>query len=195
MLERSRALILPLVVVVWAASGARSNSDFSSQDPRTKAVFELVNHQPDYIRPGSSRIVAVSAWATHTNNLFPGKTEGLEIRFFTRPITAADRVDILEHDAKQLEKSDFATLVLFLDKEKKIWQVNMSYVIPGTTVARTVAWKPEELARSFSDYQFDGKRLRLKSKGTFSEVNAKQEALALSWDVDIDLPVFERAGK
>lgn len=195
MLERSNGVIWPLAVLAWSVSAGRPTADLRTQDPGVKAVFELENHQPDYIRPGSSRIVAVSAWATHTHTLFPGRTEGLEILFFTRPITAADRIDIVEHDAKELKKNDFAALVLFLDKEQKIGQVNLSYVVPGTTVARTVAWKPEDLAKSFSDYQFDGKRLRLKSKAAFSEVNAKQQALALSWDVDVDLPVFERAGK
>jgi hypothetical protein len=192
MLVRSNAVIWPLALLAWSASGGRPTPDFRTQAPGVKAVFELDNHQPDYIRPGRSRIVAVSAWATHRNNLFPGRTEGLDILFFTRPITAADSIDIVEHDAKELKKSDFAALVLFLDKEHKIGQVNLSYVVPGTTVARTVAWKPEDLAKSFSDCQFDGKRVRLKSKAAFSEVNAKHQALALSWDVDVDLPVVER---
>jgi hypothetical protein len=154
-----------------------------------------VNHQSGVVKQGSTRIVAVSAFVTHTNELFPGTTGGLEIQFFTKPITEAARTDILENGAKQLRKSDYATLVLFLDKDKRVGQVNLSYVIPGTTVARTVAWKPEDLKKSFSNYQFDGKRLRLKSKGAFSELNSKQEAMSLSWDVDFDLPVFDRARK
>jgi hypothetical protein len=195
MLERSNAAIWPLALLAWSMSGGRPTPDVRTPDPGVKAVFELDNHQPDYIRPGRSRIVALSACAFHRHNLFPGTTEGLEIFFFTRPITAADSIDILEHDAKGLKKNDFAAFVLFLDKDEKIGQVNLSFVAPGTTVARTVAWKPQDLAKSFSDYQFDGKRLRLKSKAAFSEVNAKQQALALSWDVDVDLPVVERAGK
>jgi hypothetical protein len=195
MRESFMNLIWAFAVVVGFVSAAQSSSDFSLKDFNTNAVFELVNHQSGVIRQGSTRIVAVSAFVTHTNELFPGKTEGLEIQFFTKPITEAARTDILENGAKQLTKSDYATLVLFLDKEKRVGQVNLSYVIPGTTVARTVAWKPEDLKRSFSNYQFDGKRLRLKSKGTFSELNSKQEAMSLSWDVDFDLPVFERARK
>jgi len=197
MLERLRNLIWAFAVIVWVVSAAqsKSNSGFSFEDFKTNAVFELVNRQSGVIKQGSTRIVATSAFVTLTNELFPGKTEGLEIQFFTKPITEAARTDILENGAKQLRKSDYATLVLFLDKAKTVWQVNLSYVIPGTTVARTVAWKPEDLKKSFSNYQFDGKRLRLKSKGTYSELNSKQEAMSLSWDVDFDLPVFDRARK
>ena len=197
MRERFLNLVWVFAVVVWFVSAAQSKSysDVSSKDFNTKSVFELVNHQSGVIKQGSTRIVAESAFVTQTNELFPGKTEGLEVQFFTKPITEAARTDILENGAKQLRKGDYATLVLFLDKEKRVWQVNLSYVIPGTTVARTVAWKPEDLKKSFSNYQFDGKRLRLKSKGTYNELNPKQEAMSLSWDVDFDLPVFVRARK
>ncbi len=68
-------------------------------------------------------------------------------------------------------------------------------MVPGTTVARTVAWQPDDLKKYFSDYQFDGKRLRLKSKGTYSELNSKQEAMTLSGDVNLDLLVFDRSKK
>lgn len=68
----------------------------------------------------------------------------------------------------------------------------MSYVVPGTTVARTVAWRPAEL-EPFSGYEFDGTRLRLKAKGLYRE--SGEESLTLSWDVDLGLPVFERTKK
>jgi hypothetical protein len=77
-----------------------------------------------------------------------------------------------------------------LDKDNKVWQANLSYVIPGTTVARTVAWKPEELKKYFSNYQFDGKSLILKSKGSYSEQESGKEKMRLSWDVDFNLSVF-----
>jgi hypothetical protein len=55
---------------------------------------------------------------------------------------------------------------------------------------RTVAWKPEEVKKYFSNYQFDGKRLILKSKGSFSEQQSGKEKMRLSWNVDFNLPVF-----
>jgi hypothetical protein len=62
-------------------------------------------------------------------------------------------------------------------------------VVPGTTVARTVAWKSEELQKYFSDYAFDGKWLILKSRGSYAESEKGRETLRLSWDVDLNLPV------
>ena len=184
-----------LVFCLASAVQSESNPDFSIGDFKTNAVFELVNHQAGVIAQGSTRIAAQSAFVVLSHGLMPGNSDGLEIQFFTKPPTEEARHDVLENDAKQLRKSDYAALVLFLDKERTVWQANLSYVVPGTTVARTVAWQPDDLKKYFSDYQFDGKRLRLKSKGTYSELNSKQEAMTLSWDVNLDLPVFDRAEK
>lgn len=89
-----------------------------------------------------------------------------------------------------MTKRDYAAFVLFLDKANKLWQANLSYVIPGITVAITVAWKPDELKKYFSSYQFDGKRLTLKSKGSYSDMESGKENLRLAWNVDFNLPVF-----
>lgn len=170
----------------------KSGSAFNADNFKTRAVFELVNHQSDLIQQGSGKVVTESAVVTYTNGLFPGNTEGLEIQFFTKPMTAADQNDVVENDAKGMRGSDYVALVLSLDKQNIIGQVNLSYVVPGTTVTRTVAWKADDLNKYFSDYHFDGKRLQLKSKGTYSEINSKQQTMNLAWDVDFDLPVFDR---
>src|SRR5262245_56140359 len=91
--------------------------------------------------------------------------------------------------ARELRKSTHATLLLYLSKDRKVSQVNLSYVIPGTTVARTVAWRPEELAQ-FSHYRFDGRRLVLRSEGLYKDPGP-EERLTIRWDVDLDLPVFD----
>jgi hypothetical protein len=85
---------------------------------------------------------------------------------------------------------------LFLDDdENQIWQANLTYVVPGTTVARTVAASPEELTKYFSDFHFDHNRLQLKSKGSYTAPDSKEETLTLSWNADLDLPVFDRIKK
>ena len=56
-------------------------------------------------------------------------------------------------------------------------------------MARTVTWKSEELQKYFSDDRFDGKRVALTSKGSYSESEMGIEKLRLSWDVDLSLPV------
>src|SRR5262245_35417845 len=119
----------------------------------------------------------------------PGNSDGLEIQFLPAPITEKVKADILENDAKESKKTSYAAFVLYIGKDNKIWQANLSYVVPGTTVARTVAWKPDELQKYFSDHKFDGKRLALKSKGSYSESEKGREQLRLSWAVDLNLPV------
>ena len=183
---------LLVVAVCFIASHLRAQSvaHFSSQDFKTKSVFELLINDSSALKPGASKIVTQSALITLARGLIPGNSTGLEIQFFTKPITEAVMTDILRNGAKELKKSDYATIVLFLDRDNKVWQANLSYVIPGTTFARTVAWKPEELKKYFSNYQFDGKRLILKSNGSYSETESGKEKLRLSWNVDFNLPVF-----
>ena len=147
------AILVVAASCVMTAAGAKSAVPFRSQDFQTKAVFELVVNNSSGLRPGASRIETESAFVTLAHGLIPGNSDGLEIQFFTKPPTDAGRADMLKNDARELKKSDYAALVLFLDKEKRIWQANLSYVIPGTTVGRTVAWKPEELKKYFSDYE------------------------------------------
>ena len=185
-------LHLLLIAACFAASQVRAQSGalFSSQDFKTKSVFELVVNDSSALKAGASKIVTQSAFVTLAHGLIPGNSEGLEIQFFTKPITEATITDILKNGARELKKSDYAALVLFLDKDNKFWQANLSYVLPGTTVARTVAWKPEELKKYFSNYQFDGKRLVLKSNGSYSETVSGKEKMRMSWNVDFDLPVF-----
>jgi hypothetical protein len=183
---------LLVVTVCFIASHvtAQSGAHFSSQDFTTKSVFELLVNDSSVLKAGVSRMVTQSVFITLAHGLIPGNSAGLEIQFFTKPITEATITDILKNGAKESPKSDYAALVLFLDKNNKVWQANLSYVIPGTTVARTVAWKPEEVKKYFSNYQFDGKRLILKSKGSYSEQQSGKEKMRLSWNVDFNLPVF-----
>lgn len=60
------------------------------------------------------------------------------------------------------------------------WQVNLTVVLPGQTVGNTVASSEEELAKFASGFSFDGKRLTLRSQGSFE---------TLGWAVSTDVPV------
>ena len=188
---KKRPHLLSLAICFIASQvGAQSVPQFNAQDFNTRSVFELVVNDSSVLKAGASKIVTQSAFVTLAHGLIPGNSEGLEIQFFTKPITEAAIADILKNRAKELTKRDYAAFVLFLDKANKLWQANLSYVIPGITVARTVAWKPDELKKYFSSYQFDGKRLTLKSKGSYSDMESGKENLRLDWNVDFNLPVF-----
>jgi len=188
---KKRPHLLSLAICFIASQvGAQSGAQFNAQDFNTRSVFELVVNDSSVLKVGASKIVTQSAFVTLAHGLIPGNSEGLEIQFFTKPITEAAIADILKNRAKELTKRDYAAFVLFLDKANKLWQANLSYVIPGITVAITVAWKPDELKKYFSSYQFDGKRLTLKSKGSYSDMESGKENLRLAWNVDFNLPVF-----
>lgn len=168
----------------------RSNS--RAQPPRMTAVFDLVNHQSGVLPMGSSHIVAVSAWAGRVAKEPPYGVEALEIEFFTAPLTAGDEVDLTTNSGRKIKKHDYAAFVIFLDKDRHAAQVNMTFVVPGSTVTRTVAYTATKLKGDFSDLHFDGKRVQFKSNAKFEETDDKNALLSLAWNVDLDLPVVDR---
>jgi hypothetical protein len=122
-----------------------------------------------------------SAFAMLTNEFFGGQTLAIKVLYTTRDITPAVEAEFRAHGNRELSgEYENATLVLFVDKANKIWQVNLTVVLKGRTVGYSVASNPDEL-KKFGNFSFDGTRLRLRSEGTFENV---------SWKVDDDLPVF-----
>jgi hypothetical protein len=168
----------------------------NSQQFQTSASFSLAVQKSKVLKLGNSRLATKSAFVTYTKEFFGGKTNALKVQFFTQPITEEARAKLLRYDNNEISSGGYAALVLFLDERNQIWQANLTYVIPGTTVVRTVASSREELAKYFSDYRFEQNRLRLKSKGTHNTApDAADEILTLSWDTDLDIPVFDQTKK
>ena len=161
---------------------------------QANASFELVVTQSQNLKPGTSRLAFRNAFVTLVHGLAPGNSDGLEVIFFTKPVTNAVLADIKNNDARELKKSDHAALVLFLDDKKIVRQVNLTLVKPGMTVTRTIAWRPEELKKYFSDVTFGGGRLALETRGTYSESDVG-EKLSVTWDIDLDLLVIREAGR
>jgi len=189
-----------IIVVVFCfgiANDIHSQSTmFYLQQFQTKALFDLTVQKSDILKLGKSRLETKSAFATYTNEFFAGKTNALKIEFFTQPIGEEARAKLLRNDNREISGGGYAALVLFLDEQKQIWQANLTYVIPGITVVRTVAWTSEDLAKYFSDYEFDHNRLRLKSKGVYNtQADSKEEILTLSWETELDIRVFDQVKK
>lgn len=182
--------LLCLGASLWLGASSAAASGFEPKHFQATGSFELVVRASNALRPGTSRISARNAFASRLRGGLPGNADGIELVFVTRPITAAVVPDIVRNDAKDLRRADYAAFVLFLDRDDKVSQVNLSYVVPGTTVARTVAWKPDDLRKYFSRVAVGGGRVVLRSKGTYSENEPGREALTLSWDVNADLPVI-----
>jgi len=162
---------------------------------QTKALFNLAAPKSKVLKLGKSRLETKSAFATYTNEFFAGVTNALKVQFFTEPIREEARAKLLRGDKHEISRDGYATLVLFLDDQNQIWQANLTYTIPGTTVARIVASSCDEVTKYFSHYHFDHNRLQLKSQGSYTASDLKEEALILSWDMDLDLPVFDQTKK
>lgn len=82
-----------------------------------------------------------------------------------------------------------AILVLFIDKAGALWQANLTFVIPGQTVIRTIAGRPDEVRRFAEGFAYDRRRLRLRASGELSEPSPP---LRMRWDLDIDEPVVDQ---
>lgn len=136
-------------------------------------------------------LITKSAFVVLTDEFFAGRTKALKILFSTEAVTAEAKTDILKDDGKMIRKKDHAFLVLFIDKSNQVWQVNFTFVVPGQTVAWTIASKPEELKKFSENYLYDGTHLKLKNKGSYQDTDSNKNSVNLMWDVDFDAPVFE----
>jgi hypothetical protein len=189
-------ILVALFSCVFLTNIDSEPSQSTSQEFQTKALFNLTVQKSPVLKVGKSQLETKSAFVTYTNEFFAGKTNALKVEFFTQPIVEETRAKLLRGDHSEISRGGYAALVLFLDEQKQIWQANLTYVIPGTTVVRTVASNREELTKYFSDYRFDNSRLRLKSKGSYNTApGSKEEILILSWGVDLDIPVFDQITK
>ena len=192
--------VLGIIVILFFS--AFSTAIYSESTPSTvqqfqrRALFQLDVQKSTVLKLSKSSLQTKSAFVTYTNEFFAGKINALKVQFFTQPIGEESRAKLLRNDNREISRGGYAALVLFVDERNQIWQANLTYVIPGTTVVRTVASNREELTKYFADYHFDQNRLRLKSKGSYNTApDSKEEILTLSWDTDLDIPVYDQTRK
>ena len=127
----------------------------------------------------------------------------LRVNFYSFPLTPADiagamkgNVDSMEHKWTSTAGNprdynhSHAVLQLTVDGDRKVSQVDLS--VPGHTC--TIAASPGEAAKALPGYQFDGKRLTLKGKGSYicDMSFAKSPNRTFGWDLDVGIPVFEK---
>jgi len=135
------------------------------------------------------KLETIESFAVLTDEFFNGKTLALKILYTPKAITPEIRKDLLEnHGLALTAASDHAYLVLFLDQQNQVWQVTLTVVLPGQTLGYPIATQPEELKKVLADYSFDGKRLRLRSEGSYRSEDFG-EVHTVTWKVASDLPV------
>ena len=127
----------------------------------------------------------------------------LRIHFYSFPLAAEDIAGALKGSVASMDKkvnmkasnpADYnhsnATIQLSVDKDFKVWQVDMS--VPGH--ACTIAPYDADVAKFLQDYQFDGKKIRLRSKGSYT-CDMKFMGIPnqqFAWDVNLALLVYQK---
>jgi hypothetical protein len=127
----------------------------------------------------------------------------VRIHFYSFPLTAEDVTGAMNGDVSSMDKKWIklasnppeynkgnAVLQLSVDKDFKVWQADMS--VPGHTC--TIAPFEPDVKAFLQSYEFDGKHLKLKSKGSYvcDMAFMKIPNQKFGWDVNLDIPVFEK---
>jgi hypothetical protein len=128
----------------------------------------------------------------------------VRIHFYSFPPAAGDMAGIARGDVNSMDKKwekladkhdnsynvSNAIIQLSIDKDYKVWQADMAVPGRGCTIAPF-----EKDVKSFlQDYRFDGKNLRLKSKGLYvcDMKSLKIPDQTFTWDIDLNIPVYEK---
>ena len=127
----------------------------------------------------------------------------LRISFYSFPMTGEDIAKIVKGDTSSMDKkrnkmagnsrdnnNSYAFIQLSVDQNSKVWQVDMS--VPGHGC--TVAPFEQEVKNFLQDYRFDGKNLRLKSKGSYV-CDMKFMGIPnqkFGWEMDLNTEVFQK---
>jgi len=127
----------------------------------------------------------------------------IRISFYSFPVTTDDIAGIMKGDAGSMDKkwnkkasnpkdynNSYAVIQLSVDKNSKVWQVDMS--VPGHSC--TIAPFEQDVKTFLQDYQFDGKNLKLKSKGSYV-CDMKFMGIPnpkFGWEIDLNTVVYEK---
>jgi hypothetical protein len=128
----------------------------------------------------------------------------IRIHFYSFPLTAEDVVAVTNGNIESMEKrwrelykpnmpneyKKNAVIQLSVDDKFQVGQVDMS--VPGH--ACTIAPFEPDVKKFLQSYQYDGKNLKLKSKGSYV-CDMKFMGIPnqkFSWDINLNVPVFRR---
>jgi len=171
-------------------------SAFDPADHATRADFEMDIQKSDFLPLGATRIEGRSALVTLVRGAKPPSANGqkngadaLAVLVFTEPLTAANVQALLTNEDAEMPTKLHAQIVLFLDKNKTVYEIKLRQTISNASVVSTIASTADEAKRCFSEVTFREGRLTLRGSGSFSEKAPKPNALTMTWNVDLDLPV------
>jgi hypothetical protein len=130
----------------------------------------------------------------------------LRVNLYSFPLTPADVAGVVKGNIDSLERRSTnmagtpaeynvsnAVFQFTIDKDGKVWQLDLS--VPGHGC--TIAGSDRQARAVLQDYQFDGTHLRLKSAGSYT-CDLKSMGVPdqrYGWDLDLAIPVFAAAVK
>ena len=190
-----RKVLLFVGLTVFIAGNVFADSPSLKPDSfSTRAEFAVDN----------SHLSLSSVIATIEPRLGAPGYSWVRIHFYPFPPDAADMTGIAKGDVDSMDKRwekladrhdnsynvSNAIIQLSVDKDYKVWQADMAVPGHGCTIAPF-----EKDVKSFlQDYKFDGKNLRLKSKGSYvcDMKSMKIPDQTFTWDIDLNIPVYEK---
>ena len=185
---------IALMVFTFSSVMAANSTPLVPASFTTKAEFSVDN----------TSLSLSSAVATIEQRRGAPGYSWVRIYFYSFPPTATDLVRIANGDVSSMDKKwmkladkhdnsynvSHAVIQLSVDRNFKVWQVDMS--VPGHSC--TIAPSEPDIEKLLQDYRFDGKALRLRSKGSYicdmsflKSLNSKYY-----WNINLKLPVFAK---
>jgi len=110
--------------------------------------------------------------------------------YFYPSLAAGERTHAAKGQIESIRTAWAAVLQFTVDKTSTVWQVDLS--VPGQTC--TITDSDSGARKAFQEFLYDGRRLRLKGKGSFACVMSSVGVSnrTLEWDVDFETPVVSR---
>ena len=111
--------------------------------------------------------------------------------YFYPSLTGGERANAGKGLVESIRTAWAAVLQFTVDKTSTVWQIDLS--LPGHTC--TIAESDADARRAFQEFLFDGRRLRVKGRGSFvcAMTSAGVPQRTFEWDVDFETPVIDRS--
>ncbi|HYN06245.1 MAG TPA: hypothetical protein VES67_02545 [Vicinamibacterales bacterium] len=110
--------------------------------------------------------------------------------YFYSSLSAGERASAAKGLVESIRTAWVAVLQFTVDKTSTVWQIDLS--LPGHTC--TIAESDADARKAFQEFLYDGRRLRVKGKGSFvcvmSAIGVPNRTY--EWDVDFETAVMDR---
>ena len=110
--------------------------------------------------------------------------------YFYSSLPAGERANAAKGRIESIRTAWAAVLQFTIDQTSTVWQIDLS--LPGHTC--TIADSDSDARKAFEEFLYDGRRLRLKGKGSFVCVMSSRGTSkpTFEWDVNFETAVVDK---